>query len=237
MIYNQHDAPWSGTEMGTSPFTMGAFGCLTTDHAQALLLAGYTLTPLDVVTKFNEIGAYTDASYPAGPGLLIWGKVAEAFTQYHSHLDSTGAFKFAQVIASYPSGRFEHWVLEHNGIIYDPFDGTEGMKANYRPTGFVRSADIDQAPTPPDDLPTPTMFPEQRTVEVVGTGGAGLNCRVTPSSALPALQLLPEGSSYFVTGFVHGEIVDHGLPTENDKWYLTAGGHYIAARYTSIPNP
>jgi hypothetical protein len=170
IIYRQNDPAWSSALLGASPYSMGGYGCLTTIIANALALAGYNVTPLDVCAHAD---IYTDANYPAGAGLILWYKISNPYPQFHIHLDNSARYKFIQVIAQFPSGyRGEHWVLEYNGVIYDPLYGTVNamMPANYRPTGLVRSADID---------PAPVTVPVAFTITVDGPLG-GANFRPEP---------------------------------------------------------
>lgn len=230
MNFSQKDARWAGLPLGTSPYKMGPYGCLTTNHAQAFALAGYTVDPGTVVEAFNRVGAYTDEKYSGGPGLLLWSKVALAFPQYHWHEDGSGRYKFQQVIATWNTGRFEHWVLIVDGVYYDPIDGTTGLKANYRPTATIHSADIDAAPTPPEgQIPVKVIFDAQRIVKV--TAEPYLNLRPGPNSEGESLLHLPTGHSYYIQGYVHGEPVGG-----NDIWYITVNGHYFSAFYSDQPN-
>lgn len=236
MIFSQKDPLWSSMKMGSSPYTIGSFGCLTTAQAQAMQLAGYLINPEDLAIH-PEL--YTDEHYKAGPGLWLWNKMGDFYPQYHFLLSAEGMYKFVQVIATYPSGRYEHWVLQVNETYYDPLDGTSGgLKANYRPTGIVRSANIDPAPPPaepdiPENIPVKILFKYNRTVKI--TASPYLNCRTEPTSQggdANIFKKLPLNHLYYVKGYVRKEDVEG-----NDIWYITANDHYFAAFYTDQPNP
>lgn len=249
-MFNQKDEGWASLTIGDSPYLMRGYGCLTTDLAQALALSGYAVTPGSVVTALSAGNGYTDRHYKETStgsadglsGLLLWMNVSRSYPQVTMYLHDGGAYAFIQVIASYQFGRFEHWVLRVNGIYYDPIDGTTSpvLKSNYRPTGDVKSADISPfvPPVIPEstgqvnaDIPVTRLFDVERTVQVTGTGTVGLNCRTEPTPASALFKVLPEGSSYFVKGYRHGESVNG-----NDVWYLTRNDHWFSAFYTNQPN-
>lgn len=136
-IYRQTDPRWSGLSIGSSPYKMGPFGCLTTCFAQALLMAGYSITPGDICLK--------DDLYDA-QGNLLWFKVGLTYPQLHIHFKSdVGRYKFVQVLVNHKA---QHWLLLVDGVYYDPEYGNTGLKKNYTFTGYICSADIDPAPSP-----------------------------------------------------------------------------------------
>ena len=225
-IYRQNDPQWAGILIGNSPYFMGPYGCLTTAHAIAFSLAGWNITPGNICIHAE---LYTDANYPAGAGLLLWGNVGTVFPQYHLHLDDTGHYKFRQVIAQFPSGyRGEHWVLDDAGTIYDPLYGTEtlSMPSNYRPTGLVRSADIDLAPLP---VNVPVTF------QVIVNGPLGsANFRTEPKTGDNIAVNYPNGSTIDCIDTVTGQTLSitwpGGITVTTDKWYKSSlHGYYISA--------
>lgn len=149
-MYIQTDSNWKGLHIGASEFLMGSEGCLTCDQAQAMTMAGYTITPADLC---QDPSLYTDAHYgESSPGandgqagLWLWYRMQNRFPQYHVFLDASGKYQFVQVTATWSGRRYQHWVLRVDGKYYDSIDGaiTDGLKANYAATGRVYSANID----------------------------------------------------------------------------------------------
>lgn len=228
-IYNQHSEPWGEVRLGDGP-TMSAAGCLTADHAIAFELAGWTgITPLSVVEAFVANRVYTDSNYVFGPGLIQWYKVSEAFPEYHFHLDASGRFKFVQVTTP---GRFEHWLLEDGGNVYDPIDGTQGDaglygQRGYRKTGVVRSADIDAPPQGQvtEDVPV-HAFP--KTVSLTANAYVRSEPRVAKETEISQkmegnrFDYLTLPFSFVAVDIAHGENVQG-----NDLWLKTDKGHFI----------
>lgn len=139
-IFSQKDPAWAGMHLGTSQWTMGDSGCTTTNVAQALLLAGYsTLTPGIVCQAFSDQGVYTDATHPLGAGLVIWPYIERAFPQFHWKGDG---YNFQMGLI----GQGTHWVLEHDGVQYDPLNGSTTLDPYVRRLATVTTASIDQAP-------------------------------------------------------------------------------------------
>lgn len=163
MIYSQTDPQWGSKTLGESGLTMQHFGCTVTAVAQALTLAGHSVTPGDLVDKLNEIGGFTDDKSPQGAGLLIWAKVEEAYPQFHF---GQHGFVFIQGLWS----KFQHWVLKDatTGQVYDPFYGVDHAPAGFRETGTTRSASVDPATPPAEPVPAPTPEPAPHTHVVVG---------------------------------------------------------------------
>ena len=156
VLYSQRDPQWFDKPLGNSGLVCGHFGCLVTDVAQALTLAGYTDTnPGQVFDQLNVHNSFTDISDPRGGGLLIWGKLVEAYPQIH--LDGHGVNLVQGVW-----GRFNHWILkEDSGWLSDPFYGAATEPVGFRETTTVRTLGIDPAPvaTPPI-APTGHVFNE-----------------------------------------------------------------------------
>lgn len=141
VIYSQRDPQWFDKPLGNSGLVCGHFGCLVTDVAQALTLAGYPDTnPGQVFDQLNAHNAFTDISSASGGGLLIWAKMAEAYPQIH--LDGQGVH-FVQGTW----GRFNHWILkEDSGWLSDPYYGTSSEPVGFTETSSVRTVGIDPAP-------------------------------------------------------------------------------------------
>lgn len=193
--YSQRDPAWVNAQIANSPYTVGQVGCLLTAHCTALAFHGWNVTPAEFAAH-HEL--FTDSNYPAGPGLLLWWKVSSIYPQYHFHLDDSGVFKFVQVIGTWTHSdgsvyRGEHWLLQVDGTYFDPFDGSMGMKSNYRPTGLVHSADIDLAPAEPVIVPVvATENPAPTTFWITVTART-LNVRQEPTTASPIAQQLHAG--------------------------------------------
>lgn len=156
-MYTQSDLRWAGLSLGDSPYTCAGYGCLATDWAEALTLAGYNITPLSFIATMNSIGGFTDKHYlesspgkgDGQPGLLIWAKVAEAYPQVH--LDTGDEYIFQKGIL----GHFTHWILKNKGNIYDPLYGLPVEPSGFEETTH-RTASIDPAPV--DTIPAFTPF-------------------------------------------------------------------------------
>lgn len=222
-IFTQKDPRWAGLPLGTSPYQMGPYGCLTTAHAQALALAGYAEDPGTTVTKLNEVQAYTDANYIAGPGLLLWYKVANAFPQYHFRLDTAGCYVFVQVLISQ---RFVHWVLKVGDTYYDPLMGSTAgeLHDTYKPTGKAYSADID---------PAPVTVPIHFDITIQAPLGSAY-VRTEPHSASPIKTSYPNGTHMECVSTVTGDKVTIrnrlGIPiASSDKWYEWVEGGFVSA--------
>jgi hypothetical protein len=95
----------------------------------------------------NANGGYTK------DGLLIWAVVERCYPQFHF-----GGEGYTFLKGNYK--KFQHWLLNHEGIDYDPLFGTD-----HAPAGFVvaprsRSASIDPAPQPTPAPAAPEPQPE-----------------------------------------------------------------------------
>jgi len=138
---------------------MEHFGCVVTDVAQALRLAGYEVAPGDVVDVLNQNGGFTQ------DGLILWNKISEAYPQFHF-----GGMGYAFIQGNW--NKFQHWVLKDmtTGQVFDPYYAELHAPNGFKETGRVRTAAIDPAPQPePTPTPEPTPEPEQpqRTYTVV----------------------------------------------------------------------
>lgn len=122
-VYKQTDDAWKDIPLGESPYRMGTpgvgFGCTTTCVAQMLTLAGWNLTPGDVVTKLNSEHGYTNAQYSAGPGLLYWRTPGVEYSFPQFHFNNGGPFHFW--VGRF--GVYQHWVTEYQGVFYEPITG------------------------------------------------------------------------------------------------------------------
>lgn len=144
VLFAQNNPNWAGKRIGSSPYEMGPYGCLTTDIAMALADAGWDVDPGRVVDALSAGKAYTDAKYQDGPGLLRWDAVPAVFPQLSYGGDLSKAVRFVQVKVR---GVFEHWLLLlPDGTYCDPEYGNIGMKAWYEPTGVVHAATVASAP-------------------------------------------------------------------------------------------
>lgn len=227
--FKQGDLRWAGIPLGVSPYKMGPYGCLTTAHAQALALAGYATDPGKVVTALNAAGAYTGPAYVLGAGLLLWGKVHDAFPEYHWHPDSSAPYKFVQVILG---SRQEHWLLQHDGLYYDPLTGLVGdaLPSAYRTSGVARSADIDPAPVPVH------AFPKE--VNLIASAYVRTSPDLTPGNVVSQKvaghdkDWLTIPFSFVAVDIAHGQSV-----AGSDLWLKTERGHWVWAKNTDYkPN-
>lgn len=228
-MYSQQSDPWGPTRLGVSQWTMRDSGCLVTCVANALLLAGYGFTPGNVVDSFNAHGTFTDDSYVVSgvpkPGLLYFGKVGNSYAMFHP---GSGPYQFREV----KWGANFHWVLEYQGVFYDPWDSSTHftMPSNYLPTGQVLLASIDQAQVEAitASAPAPAFW-----VQAL----VGLNVRTSPHitpNDIDAPFHLKEGDEVRVSAYVQGDDVNG-----NDQWCFSALHRlYFSAYYTKqIPNP
>jgi len=152
-MYSQRDPQWKDKILGESNLDCANFGCTVTDVAQALTLAGYDVNPGSLIDKLNSIGGFTNPKHPQGAGLLIWAKVGEAYPQFHYEGDG---YKFVKG----NWGKYQHWLLEHDGVTYDPFYGVDNAPSGFVELGVIRTASIDPAPQPTPE-PAPAPQPEQ----------------------------------------------------------------------------
>lgn len=156
MAYSQKDPQWAEKELGNSGLKMKNFGCLVTDVAQALTLAGWNITPGELVDKLNQVGGFDS------DGLLQWLKVSEVYPQFHFDQLTTGLLNCIFVKGSW--GVYKHWVLQVSGTYYEPFYGVEGLPNNFDIISTNRCASIDIFVAPKPE-PTPEPKPEVISVE------------------------------------------------------------------------
>lgn len=131
-LYNQFDSHWSGsTVFGT--FKCAQFGSKVCDIAHALYSAGWDdITPNTVMTKLKAEGAW-DAL-----GNLDWNKVHAAFPQIHP-----GGVGFNFIEGAL--GHYLHTIVEHNGVEFDPYSGTEVRPTGFSATSRLQTVSIDPA--------------------------------------------------------------------------------------------
>lgn len=130
-MYTQGSEPWGSLLLGSSTCICAQYGCLATDMALALTLAGYSITPGDFITKMNSMDGFT------ADGLLIWAKVAECYPQFH--LDQGNQYTFQEG----SMGHLTHWVLKTSGTVYDPLFGEQREPTGFHETSYHRTATID----------------------------------------------------------------------------------------------
>lgn len=215
MIFSQRQPEWAGIRLGNSDVNTGGFGCVATDLAQALNLAGYKdIDPGVVVNALNKNGGFTK------DGLLIWAVAERCFPQFHynAHDDSKYNVTFVQGLW----GRFNHWVLQSGTGFSDPYYGVNAIPAGFKPTGTKRIASIDPAPTPE---PTPE-FP--KTVEVIYEGNTNVRTQPnTQSSIVPQPTdsgFLNKGNTFTAVALVDGE---DPYGQGNSRWYQSAKGNFV----------
>lgn len=146
-MFKQGDPAWGDKQLGASGLSMKHFGCTVTDVAQALKLRGHDVDPGKVVDKLNSVGAFTK------DGLLIWTKVTEAYPAFHFNGEG---FVFVKGLYK----KFQHWILRHNGVEYDPLFGEDHAPAGFVEISANRTASVDEAPKPTPPTPTPAPEPK-----------------------------------------------------------------------------
>lgn len=258
-IYKQTDPRWAHLSLGNSPYRMGTpgvgWGCTTTAVAQLLLLAGWNITPGDVVKKLSAEFGYTGPTYVAGPGLIFWRNpgVEHSFPQFH--------FKDGGLYHLWAGrlGAYSHWVAEKDGVFYEPISGrsttdvkelTQFCGAHSFTLQYACSIDAPPAPepTPAENPGWHVSFPMtfKRTVTIkTQPWGKFLYNRTKPESGDTKVPHnppkswgeLPDGTALEVTGAVIGELVEREDGLKSDKWYTTTRGNYFAAAYTDHPQP
>ena len=154
-MYSQSDPRWSFKPLGRSGLNMRYYGCLVTAVAEALTLNGHLTSPGQVCDKLNANGGFLNN------GWLVWAKVEQAYSQFH--FNRPGCIFIQGVYA-----KFQHWVMEYEGKIYDPLTGKIGVPEGFKPTGHKRKAYIDPV-TEPDKKDEPKEEPkaEKRIYTVV----------------------------------------------------------------------
>lgn len=153
MMYSQRDPAWSAKHLGKSGLTMGGYGCLVTDIAQGLTLAGYSVTPGQLCDSLNAHNGFTP------DGLVIWGVIAQLYPQFH-----LGGQGYTFVQGTF--GKVLHFVLLHAGVTYEPWYGVNNLPSGWHNTGYTRTAAIDPAPQQPTNQGG-TVTQDQKDVEKV----------------------------------------------------------------------
>lgn len=205
MIYSQRDPRWSALQLGGAGNCYN-IGCLVTDIAQALYLAGYTdITPATVINAMNAKGGLKG-------GLVQWSILTQCFPQIHF---GGAGYNFVQGYF----GNSLHFVLACGGSIYEPWNGVNGYPSSWRPTNVVRTVAIDPAPAPapaPTPAPAPGGFP--RTVTAI----KACNVRSAPHLEGIVTSVLQAGNTFTAVDLVDGDTV-----AGNNKWFQSSKGHYV----------
>lgn len=155
--YRQQDERWRHFPLGESRYRMGepgvGFGCTTVAVAQLLTLAGWNISPGDVVDKLNHERGYTNNEYPyGGGGLLYWRTpgVEKSFPQFHWNT-SDGSYHLW--VGSY--GGYSHWISEKDNVFYDSITGRQFATVNevqqvvgVKNLHLAYRCSIDAVPTP-----------------------------------------------------------------------------------------
>lgn len=216
IIYNQQDIRWGNMQLGKSGLSCHAWGCYCASIAQILTLAGWDVTPGDVITKLNAINGFTSG------GLAIWAKVHEAYPQFT--YGGTG-YRIVQ-------GKFTksfHYMAEDGQTLYDPWTGT-----NIAPcplTGSWQNIGCTQAPRSIEVVETVQEAPGSVWVTV---SVPRLNVRTEPTTASPTVpdKQLRKGDRVECLHAVMGQDVGLG-----NVWLKTkVSGLYIYAPYTDYHN-
>ena len=117
-IYSQLDGAWSGLPLGNSGCRCGGYGCTVCTVAQALTLAGWSVTPKDLIEGLNLNGGFDENGY------LKWYFVGKLYPQFHFYTNGQqGAYKFCQGSI----GQYTHWILQKGSTYYDPLKGSTNL--------------------------------------------------------------------------------------------------------------
>jgi len=222
-IYSQRDPRWASLPLGESHYTVGSDGCTATCVAQALTIAGWNVTPGDLVTRLNENHGFTDKHYleshpGAGdgkPGLILWYKVQELYPQFHF---GSGGYTFQPGVW----GKTVHWCLQYAdaeaGHTIDPWYGRMYAPTDWNPCTGYRTASIDAAPV-------------EVSVDFQVRPTALINARITPQ-VLPSTEGLPHNVAMKVAKGTVIDCVDTVIGPDGDKWYVSKEhGYYLSATY------
>lgn len=187
-LFSQGDPRWAHLPLGSSHWTMGDSGCVTTNIAQALLIAGYVVDPGMVCTAFSANGVYTDVSHPLGAGLVIWPNIARCYPQFHwkgeEFVFNMGAIGFNT-----------HWILGYEGQTFDPLTGSNTIDSLVRNLHPVTSASIDKAPEVVSSTFSVTIT-------------SGVNIRPHQDIAHPPVGSIPAGQKVLCDQMILGERIN-----------------------------
>lgn len=219
-MYTQGDPQWRDKQLGDSGLLVGAWGCTMTCVAQALTLAGYPITPGELVERLNANGGFTDRNYPyGGAGLLLWWRVAALYPQFKFQQPG---YQFIQGIY----GRTTHWILKApDGTLYDPLFGRNQPPPGWYQTGRGWSAYIEPAPAPvPQPEPVaqePSAEPETIWVRLTVPGRHVRSSTTVPadeSNILSEYELVDGDEVRVLKGMVTG---DRPYERGTDQWYVS----------------
>lgn len=65
----------------------------------------------------------------------------------------------------------------------------------------------------------------------------GVNVRRGPHTKSERVTALLAGATAFALGYLHSDVIDAGLPSENDKWYRLASNEWAWAGAFDVPHP
>lgn len=148
-MYSQKEPRVAELELGSSGLKSKNFGCLAIDIVNALNLAGWDVTPEGFFAKMNANGGFDSE------GLLQWYKVQDLYPQFHFGEFGDGRVNCYFVKGSW--GVYKHWVLEVDGVVYEPYYATNNLPNGWEELSRNRKASIDKKPVP---APEPAQKPE-----------------------------------------------------------------------------
>jgi hypothetical protein len=205
ITYSQRNMDWSAVKLGSTVWTMGDSGCYVTTIAQILTLAGWNITPGDVVAKLNAIGGFN------ANGEAKWASVMQAFPQFHYGGSPYAILQLRKKVTRADGSVFYEYHYEAkgaDGTIYDPWTASTAPPVGYVLTGASEGIGCDPAPAPVIVADAPS---QPRTPFKVITVKA-LNVRSQPKvdsqDILPGL-FLGKGSVVTIDGYVN----------PSDGWY------------------
>jgi LysM repeat protein len=141
------DPQWSEIKFGPNGLTIGNYGCYICVICNLLSVAGYDITPLQLVTSLTAIGGFDEND------LVIHNKVTEAFPQF----SWTTALTSFEIIGGKIHGVFNHYIAKDNGTYIDSLTGESST--NIIPAGFVQENTQSVSILPPVSVPAAPVEP------------------------------------------------------------------------------
>ena len=152
-MYAQIDPTWANQYLGGSGLQMRNYGCLVTAVAEALTIAGHSITPGQLCDNLNEVRGFLP------DGRLIWAKVTEVYPEFHFRNSQNAETEIPLIFEQGVMGKYLHWVLIIRGKIIDPYEGKEGRPPNYYKTGVKRTCSITKTGQPAQEAPVSAPMP------------------------------------------------------------------------------
>lgn len=231
-LYSQLDQRWRSLPLGNSGCRCGGYGCTVCTVAQALTLAGWNITPADLINALNLNGGFDDNGY------LKWYWVGKAYPQFRFQTSaSKGLYKFCQGTV----GQYTHWVLMKDGVYYDPLRGSNDLSlSGVQNLQALWSADIDVNPNPVAVLvsapPPPAAAGTVFEVRIDSPLGRNVHIGAADVSApISAARFLNTGDTFEALSVISSSDPYPGTFLSCNKWYITDQSVIDRARDSSIP--